>query len=200
MDCREARRAMSEGDARQAEAHRRECPACAELFKGADLSVALDSSHPEAKLDLGADLQRLRETMDQNAGPLSSLPLLKTEQRAAAALSVGALLLLMVGLSHARADLAVYPRGRLTAEALIVLVPALVLGWALLRPSFARQPSAARSASIVVAGVLAPWLIVALAHVSPHEAHSSAGLGGELWPRAIACFAYGSAFSKGDVP
>ncbi len=94
-----------------------------------------------------------------------------------------------------RADLGVYPPGRMVLDLLLLLVPlAATIGFGL-RPLSKPALSDGRRALLIGGGAIAVALVVSLpvAHLS-HPA-STAGIGDDLVHRARTCFSFGVSFA-----
>jgi hypothetical protein len=96
-----------------------------------------------------------------------------------------------VAATRLRSDWDVYPRQRLVVSGLVFGVGLAISLLLLLRSLGRPRARAGVQAAMVAFGLSIPLVLALLP--GPHAAHpASAGHGADLWPRALACFAYGT--------
>ncbi len=91
-----------------------------------------------------------------------------------------------------RADMAVYPKPRLSAETLAHSVVLLGLLAALLRPAYRVAWPRSAGVALGVAGLLLPMVVAATNPAHALHPASLTGMGADFWPRALGCMSWGS--------
>ena len=196
MDCIEARQRILDGEAAgEVRRHLESCPACAELARdGGALAQLLADGRggggEEQALPPGL-LAAVQEDLTREQRITARLRSLSTPARVALALA-GGLAILVVGLLKLRLDLGVYPVLRLVLELGSQGLVGLGVGWIWLRPLHRPALPAWLAFTMIPLALLLPWALSALP--AAHAAHpaSLAGIGDDLFRRAVACFLFGS--------
>lgn len=198
-DCQQLHGALRSRQQPSAEllSHTKTCDPCAELL--ADdarlaqglLGIESDEAEVEASQN-DAALSRMHALLSGESAGLAPLRSWSSPVRIGVVACVAVLLLALVALRSLRPDVDVYPRLRLyaTVAAYLALAAALIrLGlWRLDR---ALPPRPAEW------GLFALGVVVPLAFALQPQAHvvhpaSLGGVGGDLVPRAVGCFLYGT--------
>ncbi len=191
MDCDAIQHSLQQraplGDA--ARAHLATCAACRAL-----VAVAPQLAHERAAagVDEGAAWAATLAALEAEQGVAGRMRARSGARRLLLSALACALVPLLVGLGSRRPDLGEYPATRLGFELTgFAIVIALALIWAM-RPL---QRAASRgagplawAAALAIAAIVASLPTAHLGHGGP-----GAGLGAELWPRALACLGFGSA-------
>lgn len=193
MNCDDIAAQLQRGELPSSEAalaHLEDCAPCAERVADAELGPSDTAESSEAQAALRRDVARALSTDARSTtGWLRSR---STGTRLALGLGTALLFCGLVPLARVRADLAVYPQGRLllTVAALGGLV-GVALSFAIEPVHRAPRPALWRWAWLLSAlGV--PFAIAAapIAHLG--HAASFAGIGDDLWPKATTCLVLGA--------
>lgn len=197
MECRSVHDSLERGQPLSAEAqeHLLECPACRALAAdGGELARLLGAAPaPAPAFDVDAMLRGMEGTLE--SPPRHRLRELPTRTRVAAAAALVLAVLLAMAVAFPRPDLAIYPTLRLLAELTLQTGAALAAAWIVLRPLHLPALSDARRVGAVAVALLAPVALAALPAAHGDHAASLAGAGDDFARRALACFAYGAAWT-----
>jgi hypothetical protein len=189
-DCNNVQLALRAGtlDEEQS-AHLDGCPDCAGMAAAAKV---LSAAEPPPALDLESALAAVEAEQAGERGLRAWLRSRSSRGRRALLIGVSAAIVL-AQIAVLRADLEVHPAGRMTLSLLAFAVLAVVALWTALRPLHQPALRPGVAAGLVLAALAGPAALAALP--AAHLAHpaSTGGVGAELWPRAAACFGYGSA-------
>lgn len=147
-----------------------------------------------ASSDPAAGLPDLHALLDAE-GPLDRVASLSTRVRWALAGSLLFGLVTIVLVATRRADLAVYPRGRMALDLLVLLGPLLLALQVSLRPlSRAAVPTSRRFIAIA-AGLIGVGILMALPVAHSLHPASLEGTGETFFKRAGGCFGFGLSFA-----
>lgn len=137
------------------------------------------------------DWEALAHRLEDERGPAAWLCERSTRVRAFIAVAAAVACPLLVLLFNRRVDFGVYPLDRLAVDIALLLVPwVLALGlW--LRPLHRPRASPRVVVAIGVVAVCAGIVLGALPEAHRAVAASLAGVGSDLVPRAVGCFAFG---------
>jgi hypothetical protein len=199
MDCGDVRRELlghpygPNADVHAAmAAHAVACPACCSLLADGG-TLARRLVRDGTALDIEATLGAVEKTVAAERGLRAALRNARTSVRLSLAAAVAGSSVLAVLTLRPRADLGLYPKGRLLAA---VLILALLAGAALLRglrPSHLPSLATWRTALLLVAAVLAPIVLALLPPAHTLTPLSLGGGGDDLVGRALACLGFGLA-------
>ena len=198
MECADIRDAFARGDipsGAEVERHTAGCEACAELVAGGpELGLALggaerdDQTMPAAS---DALLAAVREDVKKESGLTGWLRSRPTSTRVALALAAAAAVALLNLIAMKRADLGVYPLGRMIAlVALHALIVGLIMRQALLGLQ-SRPASGGLRAVLVLAAVALPLAVAAMPQAHALHPASLAGDGDDFVKRGVTCFVFG---------
>ena len=202
MECADVRDALARGEEPQGprlDAHLRRCQACSELLDGGGtLGRELGELRSAAVLpatDVGALFGELERGLDRErrlAGRLRSLP---TPVRIGLALLALMLLGGVVLALRRRVDFDVYPMQRLVpalgAYALLIVATLRVA----LRPLHVAALPLRYRLGIAIAAVILPFFVAAAPAAHSLHPASLGGTAADLVPRALQCFAFGTALA-----
>ncbi len=130
------------------------------------------------------------EAIAAEDGPLARVRAWPTRTRVAVVVAAGLAIALAVLVVTPRADLVVFPLKRLVG---VLLALSMAMGGAMalgLAP-LARASSPARVRVLAALAWLVPIAVALLPPAHAHHPASLAGVGADLVPRALACFAFG---------
>ncbi|MBX7083287.1 MAG: hypothetical protein K1X88_29035 [Nannocystaceae bacterium] len=188
MDCESIQRQVLQratlGD--DARAHLQGCEACRAFaaVAGAVQAPAAQRVAPDA-----ASLAATLAAIDADRGVAARLRAWPSSRRMLVAVLGSVAVPLLVALGTPRPDLAAYPTARLLLElGGFVLAIAIGLLWAM-RPLHRALRRGAGPLTWAAAFAIAA--IVAMLPTAPHG-HADVGVGAQLWPRALACLAFGT--------
>jgi hypothetical protein len=186
MDCSEARRRLASGEAADAEVegHLGACTDCAAFAcEGHRRAIAVPGADP-------AEIDRLLRHTERRIGAEAGIAAWLESRPTRLRLAVSVVPLGFALLSP-RADLAVYPLGRLLAVVAGLAALIAVSAWMRLRPAHRAPLPAAAPACVVVAGLAVVGIDCLLPEAHAARAASLAGGGADLVPRAVGCLLAG---------
>ncbi len=197
MNCSDVRQRLGTGEPldEACERHLAECAACTELFESdALLGRALRAAPPPADLAAGmehglAELQRELGRSPRGVDLVNSQG--ETLRVAALFLFVLAVCLAEIKLLQ-RPDLRLVPRQVLVGLGLVTLPTLLVGAFVAFRPIYKPKLAPWLVRLLLAAALAVPLLTALTAFRSPHPL-AARGVGRELGPWALTCFAHGAA-------
>ena len=167
----------------------------------ADLAEAFGQAGPPTEVgglpassDPGSGLQGLHAALDAE-GPLDRVSSLSTRIRWALAGSLLIGLVAVVLAATRRADLAVYPRGRMALDLFVVLGPLVLALQVSLRPLSRPALPISRRFFAIAAGLIGVGLLAALPMAHSLHPASLEGTGETFFKRAGGCFGFGLSFA-----
>lgn len=196
MECRDIQKRIRAGntlDDPGVRAHVGSCTACATLVVGAESFVrALDAADVTPSEADTPSFDVLASRIERERGPLAWLASRPTALRMLLALAGVAVLTTLVALAAPRADLAVYPLGRMLGLLLALGAVAAAVVVVALRPLFLPQLPAKLEPALLALALTAPFLVGVLPMA--HMAHPASleGTGADFLRRAAACFVFGA--------
>jgi hypothetical protein len=145
----------------------------------------------EDEADLDALQREVDELIAEEKGPVAELRARATGQRIAIVVAAVTLLSIGVALGTPRADLGTYPLLRTVLVLALLGALTAVATWRLLRPLHLPRPSVTSSRLLLVAGLLAPFVI----SIIPVNDHTGAapGEGVAFATACFKCFGFGGA-------
>ncbi|MCH9687161.1 MAG: hypothetical protein K0V04_37340 [Deltaproteobacteria bacterium] len=172
--------------------HVAHCPACAALAEGGPtMAHGLDEAAAAVSPELEALLGAVEASVERERGPVAWLRSRPTPVRMLLTGVVALAVPLLVALVWRRVDLSVYPLDRLAVDLVVMLVPAALALWVVLRPLF--RPGLPRWTDGAVLALAVLGVLVGPALTPAHHAHPASllGTGDQFVPRAVACFLTG---------
>lgn len=168
------------------------CSSCAALVAAAPSLVAAAASGADEASGLDAVWAALDDDLRHEQGLGGRVRSLPTATRVGLVATVAAVVPLLVALTWGRADLGVYPAGRLVLDVLALAIPASLLLVVAMRP--VHRPAWPRwvpglALALAVLGALLGAILEPAHAVHPA---SVGGTGSELFPRAVPCLVTGT--------
>ncbi|PRQ07393.1 DUF1109 family protein [Enhygromyxa salina] len=145
--------------------------------------------------ELGAMFEALEAQLEAPVGLAEGLRQRSTWARSAALLGVALAMVTVISLGLRRVDLALHPLPRLLGTLAALAAAVLAAGLVVLRPVHRRRLSGWWVALVAGAAVLAPAIVSSLPAAHADHPASVIGVGADLVPRALGCFAFGLGFA-----